>query len=597
MLPVDTWGSPLRLVGGSFALKGANSPLQHQLLANVLKLAIYAHFSLILEQHILSDSSVHLTLTRPKVPRASPSTPTTTATESLPEGVRFRPKYTIFPSRFTKFLARHNLGYRGAVTVGDVGSRGPLDLVSFPSHQVAEIPPNKPSLENPHEGHLAGRLRRLSIIGEKRLSFLKGHRESSRERKGSMYPSPFSNALRLVENSRGFLSTSIGVKLPLPKIMTDLAEKERSILSQSEVLDQQPVQKLSVDEDAALASLLGWGGEDTKGRGMSGIPGFLTQQEISVLISRHPLISTGTDMQQRMPSASISSSASGYSTIQNTIRTGKAPIADSSRFPPCSKPFWVTYRYYSSGEDFLLGDWVTDIVKKRHNPCSAMPRCGLTEGQHDTRIFHDGIRIVVRLTECDIAGEMHEDEEKQPVEMNLGQDKISVWESCMICAAKTSQKLMMTGSLFVFIWLIISHAYNVVSLFSYAKYLELLIYSPLPCTLTPSLCEHTTPPPAPWSSLPSSRFNIVRHFTTSSVDISFSLSPNEEVFELRIPRLQIIRGVDVAASPFANVKLSLNAADEDLSNKKTELRRQIRKWWEDVSDHMDKIVYFHMSLS
>jgi 1-phosphatidylinositol-3-phosphate 5-kinase len=237
-----------------------------------------------------------------------------------------------------------------------------LDIPSIPSQQVAEISPTKTSQET-HEGHFAGRLRRLSLIGEKRLSFLKGHhRESSREPKDLIRPHPYANALRRVEDSRGLLSTSVGVKISLPKIMTDLAEKERTIVTRSEAVDQKPVQRLKADEKAALMSLLGWDGKDAEGRGMSGILGFLRQQEISVLISHHPVISI--EVQQRTPSASVSSSASGFSTNQSTstfTRTGEtsSTIVDSSQFQtkfrPCGKPSWVTYLYSVFWRGFSIG--------------------------------------------------------------------------------------------------------------------------------------------------------------------------------------------------------------------------------------------------
>jgi 1-phosphatidylinositol-3-phosphate 5-kinase len=438
-------------VGGTFTLKGANSPLHHQLLSKVLKLSIHAHFSLILEQHILSDSHVRLAMTRPNVPRVTSSVVSATPTDPTSEGVRSGGKYSIFPSTFIDFFSRHNLRHRGAETVGEIGSKEPLDPVSFPSHQAAEIIPHKTSSEGPHEGHLAGRLRRLSLIGEKQLSFLKGHhRESSRERNVSTRSHPFANALRRVENSRRFLSTSIDVKIPLPKIMVDLAEKERIVLSQAETKDQNPAQRLRADDRVALTRLLGWDGRDAEGRGMSGILGFLRQQEISVLISHHPMTSNEADTQQRTPSASAFSSFSGSSTIQSTstfTSTGETsstivnPSELQAKFPPCGKQSWVTYRYYSCsfGEDSLLGDWVLDIAKQGHNPCFAKPGCGLTRGQHETRIIHGGVRIVVRLADLDSAGE------KQPVAL----DEIFVWESCAVCGVKTSQKLMTTGSLFV----------------------------------------------------------------------------------------------------------------------------------------------------
>lgn len=422
----------MRLVGGTFTFKGLDSPLQYQLLSKILKLSIYIHFSLILEQNILSDSAVNLTMPPSKGPRALPSTPTKLQPS---EGIRFLPKSSIFPSKFIDFLSRHNLRYHGTETVGEVGSRGPLDLVS---HVATEVPMHRVSSETPHEGHLAGRFRRLSLIGEKRLTFLKGHhRELSRERKSSTRSHPFANALRRVEDSRKFFSTSLGVEIPLPKIMTDLREKE--------AMDPKPVQTLRADEKVALMTLLGWDGKEEEGRGMSGINGFLRQQQISVLVSHHPVMST-----QRTPSVF---SGSGSSDIQSPSKFSQAgetfsSIVASSHFqgklPPCGKPNWVTYRYYSSdsGEDYLLGDWVVDIAKKRQNRCSAKSGCGLTEEQHEKRIIHDRVKIAIRLADSATAGD-GEKHETAPV------DKIFVWESCAICAAKTSQKLMTTGSLFV----------------------------------------------------------------------------------------------------------------------------------------------------
>jgi 1-phosphatidylinositol-3-phosphate 5-kinase len=104
--------------------------------------------------------------------------------------------------------------------------------------------------------------------------------------------------------------------------------------------------------------------------------------------------------------------------------------------------------------------------------------------------------------------------------------------------------------------------------------------------LTPTLCEHTTSP-AGAGSLPSSRFNIIRHFSTASGDISFTLSKIQAIFELRVPRLQITRGLE-KFSPVTNPSKKEDV-DMDGAHKKA-LRREIRRWWEGISDHIDKIV-------
>jgi len=54
-----------------------------------------------------------------------------------------------------------------------------------------------------------------------------------------------------------------------------------------------------------------------------------------------------------------------------------------------------------------------------------------------------------------------------------------------------------------------------------------------------------------------------------------------------VPRLQITRGLE-KVSPVTNTSKKEDA-DVDGTHKKA-LRREIRKWWEGISDHIDKIV-------
>jgi 1-phosphatidylinositol-3-phosphate 5-kinase len=127
-------------------------------------------------------------------------------------------------------------------------------------------------------------------------------------------------------------------------------------------------------------------------------------------------------------------------------------------------------------------------------------------------------------------------------------------------------------------------------MFSFAKFLELLVYSPTICTLNSFLCDHTTPPNENSLDLPASRLNIIRHFSTASLDISFALSTIEDIFELKIPRLQITRGIERSSASFSAHKKDKM---EDEASPKKELRKEIKRWWEGVADHIDKIVSFH----
>ena len=122
------------------------------------------------------------------------------------------------------------------------------------------------------------------------------------------------------------------------------------------------------------------------------------------------------------------------------------------------------------------------------------------------------------------------------------------------------------------------------SLFSFAKFLELLLYSPAICTLSHTLCAHTSSS-SPRSSLPASRFNIIRHFSYKAYRVSFTLSPIDEIFDLRMPRLQFTKLMWLEKTPPATASdTTMDEAD------KKELRQEIRDWWQAVAEHLDKVV-------
>ena len=443
--------APLSLVGGTFILKGVNSPQQHYLLAKVLKLAIYTHLSLILEQHLLSDSGIHLRFSRPSV-LASPSTHANTVMDNPKDKeAHLKARNSILPSSFTSFLSRHNIRHRGSDTIDPPGSTASLDLAV--PHSSAEGESQRKSAEGPHEGHFGGRLRRLSFIGEKRYSFLRSHhRELPHDRK-DLVPRPFTNALLRVEKSRGLLSTSAGVTFASPKIIVDLSEKERAQFSQAETQVHSHGQRLNVDERMALATLLGWDGKDAEGRGMSGVLGFLRQQAISVLYSVQLSLPNSRTESQRASSLSASSTLDGQSTIaQSSAFTTASAITESSsnsrasRFVPCGNPCWVTYRYYSSNpkEDYLLGDWILDIAKNKDKPCMWKPGCGTLQSDHDRILIHGSIKITVKV--ASLSKDSKDDSNGDTTGKGSEEDDIAVWGSCAICGAKTPKQLMSHGT-------------------------------------------------------------------------------------------------------------------------------------------------------
>ena len=168
------------------------------------------------------------------------------------------------------------------------------------------------------------------------------------------------------------------------------------------------------DERIALSSLLGWDGKDAEGRGMSGILGFIRYQSLSVLYSQHN------------PPPPIEGSSG------STLSSSTLPTTGLSN---CGKPYWTTYCYYSSG-DKLLGDMINDSAKNVNLPCER-PGCLFTRGQHENRIVHGGIRIVIR-TNVEVVDDSAD---------NL----IQMWQSCAVCEAKTPRTNMHDGTLYVLV--------------------------------------------------------------------------------------------------------------------------------------------------
>lgn len=468
----------LRLVGGTFTFKGVNSPMQHMLLSKVLRLAIYIHLALILEQRLLHDSGVQVKYTRPKLPAPSPSTPNNPALEQGANQWRpTRPRMRNIPSSFTNFFMKRSLSHRSQ-TINPVGRGGSLDLtVNLDHAPTVDVSPD-PSPRKSFDGHgFSGfRLNRFSFMGERRLSLRKStHSSSSPIHSGAVTPSlPFAVALKRIEESKGLLSTSPGVVLSAPKLLMDLAEKEN--LSITDLENQLHKRRLKGDERLALTSLLGWDGKDAEGRGMSGILGFIRQQQISVLCSTHvPPVGSAKNVTNVIASASssnvsdipsqgssaftastTSSSSTGTSVATVAPNTANTPPFNlpTSGLSPCGKPHWITYQYYSNG-DSILGEWIEEFTKASNLPCDR-PECKFTRGQHEIRVIHDGVRIVFRSSKAqkeekkeeDVEGKQNEEKQDDTHAANkvFNEQRISVWETCAICNISTSRKTMDDGT-------------------------------------------------------------------------------------------------------------------------------------------------------
>ncbi|KAL4265488.1 PIPK domain-containing protein [Pleurotus pulmonarius] len=540
LLGLDGWDNiispnegPTRLVGGTFSFVGVTSLTQHAVLSKALRVATYVHLSLILEQHFLSSSHVQLHFPKPRVASTHRSFQSHQTTHQ--EDAKSRQQRTSFlptPGGILSYLSKKAGLYRSNSSTS-VPSRGTsLDLGRPPIVEDSSTAPVDTS---------STPVRRFSFVNDVRPSFLK----PTSPKPGPELP--FATIVHNIEQCKELYSTSTGVVVKSPSLIVGLAEKEK----------QYPDRKLKGDERTGLSSILGWDGKESRGRGMSGTPGFVRHQGISALYSLY------------VPSNDATTTLSSSETT--SLSRASLVIPDSRpSLIACGQPRWVSYRYYSREQslDKCLGAAITEWVSCAGLHCSENSQCKFKRGEHEMRFIHGGVCIAVKVQQA---------EEDAP----WRDDAIEMWQSCSICGAQTKQTTMSDGTY----------------LFSFAKFIELLVYSPEIHRLHPTLCEHTTTSPPSHSVM--SRLNILRHFRRGSGTVSFSLTAIDEIFELKVPRLQILRmyGEKVPKeSPTNAMKMSpgMVSTIEEVEERSAEaekraLRREIKTWWEGVADHIDKL--------
>ncbi|KAF5376402.1 hypothetical protein D9615_008619 [Tricholomella constricta] len=482
--------STAQTVGGTFSFKGVTSPIQHEHLFRVLRLAIYVHLALTLEQHLLVDSNIALTYPRPKLPPPCPSAPGhSSATISTTDQKAKKHATTSFlpPGLLSFFSAKSSLGHRSS-TIMPLGR----DL----GLQPAPTTPPRPSLEF-GGGVGLGSTFRFSILGSAMKKPTPPPVVESRP--------PFTQALEQIQAGAGMLSTSPGVRFDPPPLIVELAAREKG-----------RARRLKGDERAGLASILGWEGKENLGKGMTGTAGFVRQQGIELLESRH------------VP--------------------GEGEAEGST---VCGRAVWKTYRYYAGEEeDESLGAILEELVSGAPKACEVVG-CKCIRGLHETRLVHGGVKVSIAV-------------EERKEEWERDDRKVEVWESCATCAAQSVRREMSDGTYVL----------------SFGKFLELLIYSPTLGAPSPALCAHTE------------RYTFRRHFGTRTHTVTFACSRVEDIFELRVPRLQITRGERCSRDSMSSVGQA--SGDESVEEgeeerERRELRKEIKWWWEGVADHMDKL--------
>lgn len=95
--------------------------------------------------------------------------------------------------------------------------------------------------------------------------------------------------------------------------------------------------------------------------------------------------------------------------------------------------------------------------------------------------------------------------------------------------------------------------------------------------------------------LPQSRLEIVRHFSFQSHTITVELSDVDDIFDLRVPRLHIVRSngfcnrLDIPSEP-KGISEGTPIIAVGTHEEKKVLKREIKSWWQGVAEHMDKLV-------
>lgn len=391
--------NPTRIVGGNFSFKGVTSISQHLSLCKILRLSIYIHLSLILEQHLLSDSHVKLKLPKQRPPRALPPP---VEPQLIPSDYSQRSRESASPSTVWSFFSRKTEDLFSRAT----GSKS--ELARRESTRETAVP----SQEQTHQ-----RTRTFSFMPDSISWKPKVRKEVDDFTTGP----PFRATIQRIQKSQGLLSTTAGLSFPLPSLLAHLAEQE----------DHDPSRRLTGTERFGLNSVLGWEGRDSRGKGMAGIHGFVKHQEMCVLYSEHVISRSrsGSIATMSETSSSISNLSSATTSTTDTITTTSTSTQCGGRAR------WMFFQYYSrrKGAEKTLGETLVRMCSVADDPCGNTG-CQSKRGDHELRFIHAGVIILVN---------------SEPLDVPYDDDYIEMWESCQECGAKTTTHKMSDGTLYV----------------------------------------------------------------------------------------------------------------------------------------------------
>ncbi|KAG6820693.1 hypothetical protein H0H93_013212 [Arthromyces matolae] len=281
-----------QMVGGTFTFRGVTSPSEHSVLFKILRLAVYTHLSLILEQQLFIDSDIALRFTRPRLPPLFPSVPLVPTISTIQPaadqlghkakglGKKFVSPSSLIPSSLRSLFPFKSSMPRSTTIQPLTRDSSSSSNASSPRNSFDFVRPHLFSIRSPKSPHHGSPNIHPAPASPLHLQ--------------PTLP-PFTQALSKIQSSAFLLSTSPGVLFDPPALLVELAEREnQSAQPQSGVAGAaDKLKRIHVkgDERVGLASLVGWGcgsGERKDfEKGMVGSLGFVRQQRIEVLESRY----------------------------------------------------------------------------------------------------------------------------------------------------------------------------------------------------------------------------------------------------------------------------------------------------------------------
>ncbi|KAG0234404.1 hypothetical protein BGX31_004581 [Mortierella sp. GBA43] len=179
---------------------------------------------------------------------------------------------------------------------------------------------------------------------------------------------------------------------------------------------------------------------------------------------------------------------------------------------PCNPPKLITVEYYRKEgqyEDMGLGEMIEFICKRANSNCQDRT-CGRKRLEHISTYTHGEARINITVEEPrpDSVTDFDSDEFTPFLSNNRA---MAVWTRCKRCKARTKPR----------------HLSRAARLYSFGKYLELLLYS-----------QHFEPGSRPLCSHAGSKDAVVRCFLHRNLMVNFEYE-SIDLFEMRISRLQV----------------------------------------------------------